>query len=374
MIFFLLPINLNNFKSIAVIGPNGGCVNNSQTCDAIGSQCGDYTWGGAHVYTVKEAFENKVDPKVTTVGYSRGSNINDNNASMIPAAVALAQASDLNVVVIGDSEQSCGEGKDRSTLDPAGEQLELLSQVLKVGKPVIVVLIHGRSVTFGAGPNAIWGSNNALLNNVTALLSAWRPGEEGGNAIVDIITGKFNPSGRLAQNWPREASQVHGPGTPWFQYYQGIDNNNGGPGPYVFNWPSTPLFPFGFGLSYGDFKFSGLKIYPTLVGQTDSFSVTVSVESTCVTDGQVVTQVYFNQPVAKVVRYQYMLAGFNKTSIKAKSTIVVQFNIPVRNLGYWDMQSHEHIVESGTYNIFIGINSWSFSHIWCRPKCHLGFE
>jgi len=220
-----------------------------------------------------------------------------------------------------------------------------------------LVLIHGRSVTFGAGPYAIWGSNNALLDKTPALLAAWRPGEEGGNAIVDIIIGKFNPSGRLAQNWPREASQVHGPGTPWFQYYQGISFGDS----YALNWPSTPLFPFGFGLSYGDFKFSGLKIYPTTVSETDNFTVTVSVESTCVLDGQVVTQVYFNQPLSKIVRYQYMLAGFNKTSIKAKSTIVVQFSIPVRNLGYWDMQSHEHIVESGLYNIYIGIHSKNFT-------------
>jgi len=222
--------------------------------------------------------------------------------------------------------------------------------------PTIVILIHGRPATFGAGPEAIWGSDNALLQRIPVLIAAWRPGEEGGNALFHIITGKINPSGRLAQSWPREVGQVHGPGSPWFQTYQGI--NPWAPNtPYALDWPAIPLFPFGFGLSYGEFYLQTLKLSKSIVSQVDLFTVSVTVQSTSSLESKFTLQVYFNQKISKYVRYQLMLAGFNKTTVIPRTPVVVTVDIPVKNLGYWDPVSKTRIVDPGEYTIYVGYHS-----------------
>jgi beta-glucosidase len=134
----------------------------------------------------------------------------------IPAAVAAAASADLTVVVVGTASCGCcgrcgnGEAGDRNSLDLEGEQLALVEAVLNATKKkVVVVLVHGRPVSFG--------TDNRPLGAIPALLAAWRPGEEGGNAIADIIFGDANPSGKLAQAWPRSAGYIHSPSNPWYQ-------------------------------------------------------------------------------------------------------------------------------------------------------------
>ena len=294
------------FKSVAVIGPNGGGCDADVTkmCAARLNQVGNYSPLGAPtapsatgaspfgVYLVEDAL--RVQFPALNVTFSRGADIDASayNPQMLADAVALSQQADLVFLVLGDSACNgggpggfggctCGEGADRTSLDLPGTQQLLLQAVLNAtgnlagaelplayqyagiaplsgGRvvPVVVVLIHGRPATFDSS-NHNWLQPGAASGSATALLTAWLPSEQGGLAIVDVASGAVNPSGRLAQAWPRSGGHVRSPSSPSWQQpnSQGDNpffeprNNDGG-------W--APLFPLLHGGSYTTFAFSAL--------------------------------------------------------------------------------------------------------------------
>lgn len=225
-----LPADMSSVKSVAVIGQLGGCgAANSTACTAKVSMLGGYTAGritgaGIQVVSVEEAFRARGFNTTWVEGVSatNGQTV-ENAAAGIASAVAAVIAADLSVVTVGCvgctccNRCGCGEAGDRQDFDLEGQQLAMLSAVLNASavhsKQIAVVAICGRPVTFGEG--------NAILDRVPALISAFRPGEEGGNAIVDLITGEYNPSGRLAQNWLRSVGQIYSPANPWYQFKWG---------------------------------------------------------------------------------------------------------------------------------------------------------
>jgi len=178
--------------------------------------------------------------------------------------VTLAEDADVAMLILGDVGNTCGEWRDRDSLDLPGGQLDLLKAVAGKAPKTVLVLVHGRPVTFGA--------NNSALDKVDAVLSAWRPGEEAGSAIVALLSGKVTPSAKLPISWPRTVGHVHSGSTPWLQRVRGkwlangkgvVDQTGRRYDGYVsseFSSP-TPLFGFGFGLSYARFEYSKFVVH-----------------------------------------------------------------------------------------------------------------
>jgi beta-glucosidase len=194
-------------------------------CAAQQAMAGGYfnTPADGQIITIADAFATRLPQGSVTVVVDTGT------ADGVAAAAAAAKAAGLAVVVVGDTAGSCGESDDRMELDLIGNQLDLLAAVLATGTPTLTVLIHGRPATFGGSPNAKWagGSNQLLMAGAGghAVLSIWRPGQEGGDAVVDMVLGLVQPGGRLAQPWPRSVGYVHSRVAPWWNLHQGDYGN-----------------------------------------------------------------------------------------------------------------------------------------------------
>ena len=166
---------------------------------------------GVQVPTVHEALAAYCSDLACEVKYDKGANIGDTNTSQIASAVRLAEASDVAVLVLGDDLHTSSEWGDRDSLDLPGAQLQLLQAVASTETPVVLVTVTGRTPTFG-------GPENAVLQNVTAMFSAFRPGQMGGVAVANLLFGEANPSGKLAQSWVRSAGQSMSGAAPFLQW------------------------------------------------------------------------------------------------------------------------------------------------------------
>ena len=212
----LLPLRLSPAAPtrVAIVGPLAGCAGGGAGgCDASASQCGGYTNSGANVTNILDAA--REEPGLIVTEYVRGCEVGGSDESGFAAAVAAAQAADVVVAVVGDSggqgwnKNTCGEDDDRADLELPGVQGGLLAALIATGKPVVVVVIHGRPFTFAARG---WPDT---------VLAAWRPGSEGGRGIWDLLSGRVSPSGRLAQSWVQRVGQVKSEASPWFSTIRG---------------------------------------------------------------------------------------------------------------------------------------------------------
>lgn len=345
----LLPLDINSLKSIAVIGPNADQV-----------QYGDYscTKDNLSGVTILEGIEQYVNDKIK-INYVEGckiTNLNDNNIS---SAVKAAENSDVVVLVIGGTSSTlagigwgedrkgdyptCGEGFDRTELTPPGIQPELIKALYATGKPIVMVMVHGR-------PYAIsWEKEH-----IPAILEAWYPGEQGGNAIARILFGDVNPSGKLTISVPRSVGHVptfynYQPSGRGFYYQRGTPEKPGRD--YVFSSPD-PLFPFGHGLSYTEFQYSDL-----VAKTTDDFvQLSLSVKNTGKLSGKEVVQVYINDKVSSVATPVRVLKEFEKVEIKPDEVVNVSFSIPIEEFGLWD-KDLKYVVEAGEFDIMLGSSS-----------------
>lgn len=348
----LLPLDASKLKSLAVIGPNADQV-----------QYGDYTYtrDNRSGVTILQGLRDRLGSRVQ-INYAKGCNITGSDRSGIAAAVEAASKSDVAVVVLGETSVILsglgwgvglgeneprdpfvsGEGYDLTSLDPPGVQRELLQAVCATGKPVVLVMVHGRPWSIG------WEKDH-----VPAILEAWYPGEQGGNAIAGILLGDVNPSGRLNCSIPRSVG--HLPVT--YDYKpsaRGINREPGTPEKpgrdYVFSSPA-PLFAFGHGLSYTTFEYSDLKIDNNASAKT--VRVSVNVRNTGRRDGKEVVQLYVNDRVSSVTTPQKMLKGFDKIELKAGEQKTVTFDLPYDELALWNA-SMQRVVEPGEFAVMIG--------------------
>lgn len=349
----LLPLQASRLKSIAVIGPNADQV-----------QYGDYSYTRDNTsgVTVLEGIRQTVGPQVQ-IRYAKGCSLSGLGKEGFPEAVRAAAESDVVVAVLGETsvilsglgwgkgpgEQEAGdpftggEGYDLTDIDPPGVQRELLQALKATGKPIILVLVHGRPWSIA------WEKEN-----MPAILEAWYPGERGGAAIANILFGKVNPSGRLNATIPQSVGHI-----PVFYDYKpsakGINREPGSrekPGrDYVFSSPA-PLFPFGFGLSYTTFDYTDMQVSKPVFGK-ENIEVSVVVQNTGRRTGKEVVQLYVNDKVSSVTTPVMALKRFRKIELKPGESRRVAFTLSYKELGLWNARI-EYVTEPGEFEFMFG--------------------
>ena len=332
----LLPLK-KNIKSIAVIGPDA---------DAKRNQLGDYVADTVlqKVITVLEGVRNKVSPQ-TKVTYVKGCEIIGNKLNEISKAQAIAKSADLAIVVLGESSTrpgTDGEGYDVASLDLTGLQEDLLKAVYSTGTPTIVVLINGRPLSVS------WAAKN-----IPAILEAWNCGEQGGNAVADVLFGDYNPGGHLAITIPRHSGQL-----PVYYNYMPSKEYwiNHGWGKAYADMPASPLWEFGFGLSYTTFEYSNLQITPKVTGPAGEIYVSADVKNTGKREGSEVVQLYFDDVISSMSTPVKVLAGFERVSLAVGEKKTVNFKLTPEQLAFLD-KNLEWVVEPGKFKVMIGSSS-----------------
>jgi beta-glucosidase len=313
---------------------------------------------------VLEGIKNKVGT-AGNILYARGANISDDTvfakkinvfgtrididkrspAEMIEEAVNTANRADIVVAVIGEASEMTGESSSRSQLDIPASQLRLLQELKKTGKPLVLVIMSGRPLTLN------WENENA-----DAILFTWHAGQEAGNAIADVLFGAYNPSGKLTTSFPRNVGQV-----PIYYNHLNTGRPNGGDVFQKFrsnylDVENSPLFPFGYGLSYTSFRYSDIKLSNTRMNSSGSIIISVNVTNTGNYDGEEVVQLYIRDKVASISRPVKELKGFQKIMLKKGEAREVKFTLTVNDLKFYN-SNLKYAAEPGEFTVFIGGNS-----------------
>ena len=340
----ILPLS-KTINKVAVIGPNA---------DNRYNMLGDYTapQEDSNVKTVLDGILTKLSP--SRVEYVRGCAIRDTTVNEIEQAIEAARRSEVVIVVVGGSsardfktsyketgaavaeegsvsDMECGEGFDRASLSLLGRQQELLESLQKTGKPLIVVYIEGRPLEKN------WASEYA-----DALLTAYYPGQEGGNAIADVLFGDYNPSGRLPISVPRSVGQI-----PVYYNKKAPRNHD-----YV-EVSSSPLYSFGYGMSYTTFEYSALQVVQK---SARCFEVSFKVKNTGKYDGEEVAQLYMRDEYASVVQPMKQLKHFERFYLKKGEEKKVTFVLTEEDF-FLVNYTLKKVVESGNFHLMIGAAS-----------------
>lgn len=327
----MLPLDTGKHKKLALIGPLADDRHNSMGC---------WAWKGRDedVVTVREAFQSEIAPKAE-VFYEQGSGILEELAGGVDRAVQLAKQCDVAVVVVGESEAMTGEHYNVTsiTLPPCQERLirELKRQT---DTPLVAVLMNGRPL---ATP---W-----LHEHADAVVEAWHLGTATGLALVDVLTGKYNPSGRLPVTVPRATGQIP-------MYYN--RKNTGRPHLYedYIDCDDSPLYPFGYGLSYTTFEYTDLQLDRHQIGRDESVRVSVSITNTGSRAGEETAQLYIRDLVASSTRPVKELKGFSKVRLQPGESREVHFTLGREELGLLD-ERLEFTVEPGKFHVWVGPHS-----------------
>jgi beta-glucosidase len=279
------------------------------------------------------------------VGHARGCGVTgDAEPAELDEAVALATGADVVVLVVGDKagltdDCTSGESRDVASLDLPGAQEDLARAVLATGTPVVLVLVAGRPI-----------GSAALHEACAAVLMAWLPGQEGGEAIAEVLAGEAAPGGKLPITYPRSVGQV-----PVFYGHKVSGGRSHWKGDYV-DAPTAPLHPFGHGLAYTTFALSAIDAGPAEVSWHDAVTTTVTVTNTGDRDGEEVVQLYVRDPVASATRPVLELASFARVGLAPGEARTVTFTTPVGQLGFHDRRL-AYVVEPGQLDLFVGPSS-----------------
>lgn len=337
----LLPLKTSQ-KNIAVIGALANDKNSPLGSWRLGSD--DNTavsvLEGLKNYGVPFTYSKGADVVKGTATFINEIEVNTKDKSGFAAAIALAKKSGTVIMVLGEHGFQTGEGRSRTEIGLPGVQQELLEEVYKVNKNIVLVLMNGRPLTIP------WAAKN-----IPTIVEGWQLGTETGNALAEVLTGKYNPSGKLPMSFPRSVGQLplyynhYSTGRPdsvkevfWSHY---SDESN------------DPQYPFGFGLSYTNFSYSDLKIDQS---NKKNITVTVVLKNVGKVDGEEVAQLYIHDVTASVARPVKELKGFKKLMLKAGQSETISFSLTEKELGFFDNDGN-YIVEPGDFEIFVGGSS-----------------
>ncbi len=322
-------------SSIAVIGP---------LADDSRSPLGWWSGDGRDQDTVTPlaGIRSKVSLQ-TKVIYAKGCEVTGDSTAGFAEATTAARNSDIAIVFVGEAKEMVGEAASRASLELPGRQLDLVKEVSRAGKPTIVVLVNGRPPTIG------W-----IVENVPAILESWMGGTESGNAIADILFGDVNPGGKLPVTFPRLTGQVP-------IYYNHLNTgrppeaNNRYTSKY-FDAPWTPQFPFGYGLSYTQFKISNLQLNSSRIRPDGMVRMTAEVENTGKRAGDEVVQLYIRDVAASISRPVKELKGFQRVSLQPGEKRNVEFVVGPEQLGFYNHEL-KFVVEPGQFRVMVGSSS-----------------
>jgi beta-glucosidase len=333
----VLPLDASRVKSIAVIGPNA---------DDDLQQLGDWSLGspqhppeaGKHprdkTVTVLDGIK-AAAPAGTSIRYEKGCAINNGDLSGLPGAVATALASDAVVAVVGDHLDFIGEGKSTATLEMQGGQVSLLDALQKTGKPMIVVLVNSKPLVL---PPAV--------KSARAILEAFNPGMEGGRAIAEAVFGQMNPSGKLTISFP-----VHVGQQPVF--YNQVRGQHGS---RYADLTQEPLFPFGHGLSYTEYRYSNVQLASNVLARGQAATVSVDVLNAGKRAGDEIVQVYVSDVVTSVTWVNKALKGFARVHLEPGEKKTVTVRLPWESFELVDADG-KYVVEHGDFESLVGPSS-----------------
>jgi beta-glucosidase len=333
----LLPLDMAKVKSIAVVGPNA---------DDDLQQLGDWSLGSPQhppqagkqprekTTTVLDGIH-ALAPAGASIRYERGCSILDDDLSAIPAAVAAAQAADVVVAVVGDHLKFVGETLSTATLELQGGQIALLDALEKTGKPLVIVLVNSKPLVLPAS-----------ARRAAAILEAFNPGMEGGRAIAEAIFGQLNPSGKLTISIP-----VHVGQQPVF--YSQVRGQHGD---RYADMTQEPLFPFGHGLSFTQYRYSNLQLASSTLADGQAATVSVDVENTGQRAGDEIVQVYVSDLVTSATWVNKVLKGFARVHLAPAEKKTVQVELPWQAFQVVDAEAR-NVVEPGEFEILVGPSS-----------------
>nr|WP_320120453.1 beta-glucosidase BglX [uncultured Marinifilum sp.] len=344
----LLPLSKQT-KSIAVIGPLADDKNSP-----LGSWRAQAIKNSA--VSLLDGIKNAVSPN-TKINYSKACdlaigkrNFRDElnfsttiNQQTILSAINTAKKSDIVILALGEDCFQSGEGRSQTNIRLKGAQMELFNKISELNKKIIVVLMNGRPIAIPE-----------IEEKADAILETWFAGSEAGNAIADVLFGDFNPSGKLTMSFPRNVGQCP-------IYYNHMNTGRPNSTGNVF-WshytdaPNTPLYPFGYGLSYTNFNYGAVETDKKSYSKNESVKLNFILSNTGEFEGEEIVQVYIQDPKAKYARPVKELKAFQKVKLASKEEKRITFELNKKDFGYYSPKG-EFLFESGTYYIYVGCNS-----------------
>ena len=334
----ILPLKVN--QKIAFVGPLV-----SDEYNIIGSWAALGDRNGIAV-SVKEGVTNYLK-NGSNVTFDQGVEIQSTKRDWMQKALDNAKNADVIVAVMGERENMTGEAASQTNIDLPGLQKEFLAELKKLGKPIVLVLFNGRPLTL------TWEDEN-----MDAILEAWWPGTRGGDAIAQTLFGANNPNGKLPISFPRTVGQL-----PLYYNHKNTGRPYLGPTDPEQKYKSqytdvgnSPLYPFGFGLSYTTFEYSNIKLSSNKIKFGEKLKITVEVKNTGNYEGQEVVQLYIRDLVGSVTRPVKELKGFDKINLKKGETKTVSFEISSEDLKFYNLDMKSE-AEAGSFEVFVGENS-----------------